>query len=713
MGAALSVAMQAGTLKAQIEQPVQQQAAYPPARVRVRVPESLQAKLHQAGFAVSDDNRSPRLAQLYRRWSRQDYPVIVTTDAALHTSHLLFDWYQRFLEIAHLRGDLVNLTDALAVKMMAYHDESEDAAVKKAALSGACFLLIGKRCLSGGNGDGAPEPWKGKMDSELEFIRQAKAMTRSPLFGYVEDYSQYQPRGHYSRSEEFAGYFRAMMWFGRMSFRLNEKNPEAARAHARRAILLCRALESAKVKGEDALAVWRRIYETTAFFAGRADDLLPTDYISVLGKQGSDFDITEDADVDRFIASAQELSRPRVLGGWAASSETAGGPDWRKSTQGMCLFGQRYQIDSEITQRLVFDSVLDYTGPKDKAPDVFTLANVRGVQLRAFPRGLDVMSVLGFGQAEKLLRVGGDCLYRNYDTQLKTLRKNIATPLMEAKSQQDLAAWRLRAAAELARKPEGRVPRAMSDRQWQLKQLAAALGSWTELRHDTILYTKESYTASQMAFAGMSKGGPVPPPPPPPKGYVEPMPHVYASIRSSAEALLQQLNSLQYPEDEALARHLKRFAENLKTLEDISQKELRGKGLTKEEYKFIEHIGSAFAVPKYGLPHHRDVTDAFRTEMDDLMPIVADVHTDVNTRMVLEEAVGYPMVLYILCPVDGKPTVCIGAVYSYYEFKHPMEDRLTDEKWRQMLRLRRAPKMPEWMGGYVVGKNKGKHQPGG
>ena len=59
------------------------------------------------------------LDRAYRGWQSAHYPVVVTTDAALHTAHLLFDWHQRFLEVAHLRSDLVNLSDALAARMMA------------------------------------------------------------------------------------------------------------------------------------------------------------------------------------------------------------------------------------------------------------------------------------------------------------------------------------------------------------------------------------------------------------------------------------------------------------------------------------------------------------------------------------------------------------------------------------------------------------------
>jgi hypothetical protein len=88
--------------------------------------------------------------------------------------------------------------------------------------------------------------------------------------------------------------------------------------------------------------------------------------------------------------------------------------------------------------------------------------------------------------------------------------------------------------------------------------------------------------------------------------------------------------------------------------------------------------------------------------MDDDMCIVADVFTDPNSRTALEEAVGCPMELYMVCPVDGEPTVCIGAVYSYYEFKRPITERMTDEEWRRMLEEYKNPSLPTWMDAYVV-----------
>jgi len=681
---------------AEPKEPAQAQpAAARPPRVVIKVPDHLKVKLERLGFAAEPSHWRERLAPVYRGWKSDHYPVVVTTDAALHTWHLYFDWYLRFLEIAHLRGDLINLSDALTVKVLELHDAAKDDEGKGAAMMAASYLLVGKRLLAGGDTAGAPEPWKGKIEKELELIAEAKGIAVSPLFGVPEDYSQYKPRGHYSRSKEFATYFRAMMWFGRMTFRLSTpETPELAVKHTRCAMVICEALGDCKVKGEDAAAVWERIYKTTAFFAGESDDLLPSDYAALMDKHKGD--------VKGFMAAARKLRKPRVLGTYAASRITAGGPQWQGATQGMTLLGQRYSLDGEIMQRLTFDSVLAYTGkPKGKLP--FTCVNARGALIRGFPRGLDVMAALGSRRAGALIHQTGDDQYVNYEKHLAALKAQIEK-LSEKQWASDLYMYRLRAALEMSIKPKGALPKAMHTDEWALKELTAALGSWAELKHDTILYTKQPYAMAQMALAGGGKGVPEPPPPPPPRGYVEPMPHVYAVVGASARVLSAHIKKLGYPKDMALSSGVERFIGVMDTLKALSEKELAGKPLTDDEFSFIENIGRVLAIPKYGLPHHRDVTEEFMTEMDDMMPIVADVYTDVNSQQVLEQAVGRPMTIYMVCPVNGKDTVCIGALYSYYEFKRPMDKRMTDEEWREMLRDGDEPPMAEWTMTYAVEK---------
>ncbi len=58
--------------------------------------------------------------------------------------------------------------------------------------------------------------------------------------------------------------------------------------------------------------------------------------------------------------------------------------------------------------------------------------------------------------------------------------------------------------------------------------------------------------------------------------------------------------------------------------------------------------------------------------------------------------VGYVKMILVAYKVpDGRILIGAGPVMSYYEFKHPMDDRLTDEKWRELLKSN-PPDEPEW-----------------
>jgi hypothetical protein len=42
-----------------------------------------------------------------------------------------------------------------------------------------------------------------------------------------------------------------------------------------------------------------------------------------------------------------------------------------------------------------------------------------------------------------------------------------------------------------------------------------------------------------------------------------------------------------------------------------------------------------------------------------------------------------------------------GGVYSYYEFPWDINDRLTDEKWRDILREGKPPARPDWTSEFI------------
>jgi hypothetical protein len=229
----------------------------------------------------------------------------------------------------------------------------------------------------------------------------------------------------------------------------------------------------------------------------------------------------------------------------------------------------------------------------------------------------------------------------------------------------------------------------MQSEAWQDKELNTALTSWSELRHDTILYVKQSYTMAEMG------GGPEERPI---VGYVEPVPEFYSRLSDLSKMTSEGLSRLLTKEELdsiGIAGASENFSTILKRLLEISKTELENKELTKEDYYFIKYFGAQLKGINTGLigSGRDDEVDPnmFKTTM------IADVHTDGNTKQVLEEGVGYIKTLIVAYKLpDSRILIGAGPVFSYYEFKQPMEGRLTDEAWRGILSSN-PPSEPEWI----------------
>ena len=266
----------------------------------------------------------------------------------------------------------------------------------------------------------------------------------------------------------------------------------------------------------------------------------------------------------------------------------------------------------------------------------------------------------------------------SYDIQVNTLKSDFAGVNLSEWNQNLYWSWLYTLKPLLTEFGDG-YPTFMQTEAWQKKELQTALASWTELRHDTILYVKQSYTPLPVAM------------PPEPVGYVEPVPEFYArllSLTQMTEEGLADLDVLTETERERL-QSLERILERLV---NISKAELENKELNESDYEFIRNFGESMDSIVAGV----DARGMNTT-------IVADVHTDCNTGKVLEEGVGYVNLILVAYNVpDGRIIVGAGPVFSYYEFKHPMDDRLTDEKWKEMLENENEPpEVPEWVKGIM------------
>jgi hypothetical protein len=391
---------------------------------------------------------------------------------------------------------------------------------------------------------------------------------------------------------------------------------------------------------------------------GKTDDLNIVDYETFAAQVYNGLTITALQDTQKlqqFIEGAKKLQEPQIMSGWVKDTDNA-----KEETKGFRFMGQRFIPDSYMFQQLVYDKV----GTQEKP--------------RFHPKGLDVMAVLGSEKALHYLE--SEMQYVNYDTQMKMLKKEFSQLDNEVWTQNLYWMW-LYCLQPLLQKKSLQYPAFMQSPAWTDKLLNTALGSWTELRHDTILYAKQSYTFKLTAMPAL---------PSVTKGYVEPSPHVYGRLASLTCMMKEGLTSLKLLLPE-YSRKLDILENLLLQLKTISEKELSGKDITSNEYHTISDIGSV-------LESLVTFRTAVTSEADKTVAIVADVHTDVNTNTVLEEGVGSVFLVYIIVPLQGQPCITEGGVFSYYEFLQPLDNRLTDEQWQKM----EKPPLPEWTKSFIV-----------
>ena len=171
---------------------------------------------------------------------------------------------------------------------------------------------------------------------------------------------------------------------------------------------------------------------------------------------------------------------------------------------------------------------------------------------------------------------------------------------------------------------------------------------------------------------------------------MEPLPNFYARILSTAKMAYSGLKELGVLNGNSESR-LSSLIQTLERLYQICKNQTANQPLAPEDNQFLGNFPSAL---KSAIG---DVDDrGLKTT------IISDVHTDLNTEQCLEEASGYVDYLVVAYQrAEGDVILLVGPVLSYYEFKHPMNDRLTDEKWRELLVGGKAPERPGWVKSFL------------
>jgi hypothetical protein len=696
----------------------------------------------------------------YQAIKDKNLPIFITTDSFLHYYHIFFDTTLMKLEKDIFYSDLWQMSkEFFEDVLLQYQNTSGD--LKEAAKRNVAYFSVALELLKPKNNQVAtkenvkkeiecegpkdyceeiisaqlkegkffnlfseqeaknytfetPDFVKDLVQKEIELIEKHKEWEFSPIFIYKEDYSQYVPRGHYTKSEKLKNYFKAMMWYGRMTALIKGSQVLAkgksectgpmngiiseydAKIQTLQASLIANKFSQSK----DIQGRWSRIYAITSFFVGFSDDLGPYEYSAVLKSLFEGKIKPQELEKKYPIIRDALLNlpyNPKIYSGLGAcelfipllplsdkdiEELKIQAKKLLEETKGFRLMGQRFTIDSWLFSEIVSPYSGEYIGKKDPKPFTWVKTDL-GREVRGFPRGLDVMALFGSKRAKEILKELGDTEYSDYEKKFSELKKEIDSLPLDAWFQNLYWNWLYVLRSLLGEFDEG-YQTFMQTKAWQDKELTTALSSWAELRHDTILYVKQSYTIAELGGA----------PEEPVVGYVEPVPEFYARLLTLSKMTNQGLNKL-VPKEELeklkIEDALNRFSEILTRLLEISKKELENKPLTEDEYYFIDNFGAISEGLIKEIAEGEADPDIFKTTL------IADVHTEGNTKKVLEEGVGYIKTLIVAYKLpQGHILLGVGPVFSYYEFKQPMENRLTDEAWREILKTN-PPLEPEWV----------------
>ncbi len=592
-------------------------------------------------------------------------PNFVTVDSMMHTYHLYFAYLMKTTEMSYLSGELSKLSALMQDKSAAQYEALTGTEWEEAAKTNLAFFAVANKLLDAEAE--TPAAVKDLVDQETALIEEANGIAPSPLLKIEEDYSQYIPRGYYESDPALVRYFKAMMWYGRRNFMQSDENQNRA------ALLMTLALD------QDSLPVWESIYTITSFFAGASDDSGYYEYKPLIdaayGENITVADLPGNPAWDDFNRLTAELEPPKINSVPVYMTDTD--EEREEKILGYRFMGQRFTLDASIFAQLIYRQVKE-----NPAGDT-----------RMLPDALDVPAALGSEEALGLLTEQGAMDFANYPENMQKLRDMVAEADDSTWNASLYSGWLNTLRPVLEEKGEG-YPDFMQGSAWNRKNLVTFLGSYTELKHDTILYAKQ-------VMAEMGGGGELIEWDD--RGYVEPEPEVYARLTSLVRATYSGLEHYGMISEEDIA-NMQILAELSDQLRVIAEKELKNEVLSDEEYDLIRSYGGQLEHFWQEVMKHEADNEYFTTK-DFPSALVADIATDPNGYC-LEVGTGKPAEIVVLVEVAGQLKLCSGVVYSFYEFPWPISDRLTDTAWREMMGIEpdengnyqyeQAVDMPAW-----------------
>lgn len=609
--------------------------------------ENQKKEIAEKGFLITEPvYKSLKMHQDYEGLEYTATPAFITTDIMLYMYHVFYNNSLMSLEKNTLYDKLNTLTNNVyKISLQLYNNPDYSNLKEELKYTTAYFLVANK--LMEIDIQNIPSEIEELANRELELINKSSDYTNSPIFNYNIDYSQYIVRGHYTADKALQNYFKTMMWYGNAGFPILKEDNSLDTQNTIKSMLITYII----FQDEKNLTDWENIYSTTSLYSGNSDDLTILnirDLIkNVYGSNPNLKDFNNNSYFDKILEQANKLPSPQVIA--KINNENSN----TKTEKQFRFMGQRFTFDSEIMQNLM--------EPNN----------------RPVPSGLDVIAAFGNERAEQLI----DDYYKpkeywsDYETELNKLKQkysNISEDMWKSNLYNGWL-WTIKSAAKSFENIDG-MPMFMKNKYWSYKNINTALGSFAELKHDNVLYSKQAVAE----MGGFRENLPY--------HYVEPNVEVYSKLLWLTKNTKQNLE-IRNLIDEQTAQILDRMIEIQQVILDVSVKELNNTTVTREEFDELSAIGGIIDYLEVTLNAITSIEVPLDNYTSVLVSGVATIDPS-NGGEYLELGTGFPYDIYVLCHLNGKTFLAKGTVYNYYEFLS--SQRLTDEQWQTLLGIKKV-----------------------
>lgn len=625
----------------------------------------VKAAVAETGFAVIDGATAHSFASGYSKIYAADLPVFISADMVLEALYRSHDKILRTLEEKDLRPRLHQLLTFVRASLAGAARELEP----EVASDLAFYLDVAASLLNGGK-VGAREP--AEVRAFVEAAMKAEGERKRLLFGVERrvDFSQFKPRGHYAGDPALESYFRAMIWLGRIDFRLIETLEDGTQVLRRRQVESAVALR--RLMGTEAFSDYLAIDATLSAFVGEHDYMTLQQVDELLASLNAPNGISgvDDTTLANAIVAGQ-FGEQRIAS--HVMRRKPAGTATFPLNMSFALFGQRYTVDSHVLSNVVYDRV-----PKRLVPDPLDVAfaalgnnqalGLLGAELDDEPGYPGELSAMRLLVDEHPARYWESSLYTNWLSALRALSP-AATPASELPSVARTDAW-------------GR------------RLLNTQLSSWAQLRHNNVLYVKQSYTSSAACEY--------------PDAYVDPYPDFFHGIVRFAERARELVAELQLDASfgAQVEDYFARVARITRTLADMALAQRTGAPHSAEHLAFVNRaVNANINCDGTPLGHTGWYSELHFDPLQALLmdPVITDVHTDIGGERpvprrpsVLHVGTDLPRMMIVTVDSCQGPRAYAGVVSAYSEVLEDGLTRLTDEQWKATLQQSPPPRAP-WL----------------